>query len=255
MTENSDSFVEVKDEGKLSDSSFEEILEESEPFNNVDLVVNELEDNLENEDNSLEKAVLSEEMLVDEDQLGRKDQETESETVKESESSSDNIRQVLDDVEAQIERLREKVAKICQEKLSVVELLDGINQSLIVTDLSELEKEEIGLEVSRLKERVEDVNIDLKIRKTQSQIDAWRIMEMEMNKLVRTVEQQDNNTTDAEQLCRSWLAACGHQSSDVPVCHRFEKLVLDCSIKDQKIVRNRLENILQNILVIKQSAL
>ena len=82
----------VKDEGKLSDSSFEEILEESEPFNNVDLVVNELVENLENEDNSLEKAVLSEEMLVDEDQHGRKDQETESETVKETESSSDNIR-------------------------------------------------------------------------------------------------------------------------------------------------------------------
>ena len=46
---------------------------------------------------------------------------------------------------------------------------------------------------------------------------------MEMNKLVRTVEQQDNNTTDAEQLCRSWLAACGHQSSNVPVCHRWKK--------------------------------
>ena len=82
----------VKDEGKLSDSSFEEILEESEPFNKVDFVVNELVENIENEENSLEKAVLSEEMLVDEDQLGRKDQETESETVKESESSSDNIR-------------------------------------------------------------------------------------------------------------------------------------------------------------------
>ena len=54
--------------------------------------MNELEDNLENEENSLEKAVLSEEMLVDEDQLGRKDQETESGTVNETESSSDNIR-------------------------------------------------------------------------------------------------------------------------------------------------------------------
>ena len=84
--------IKVKDEGKLSDSSFEEILEESEPFSKVDFVVNELEDNLENEENSLQKAVLSEEMLVDEDQLGRKDQETESGTVNETESSSDNIR-------------------------------------------------------------------------------------------------------------------------------------------------------------------
>jgi len=263
MTDNFDSFVEVKDEKdetKLSDSSFEEIVEESEPFNKVDFVVNELIDNDENDTNS----AMSDKIIVDQkDKMNEETmdwnynsmEETQPDTVVVSDNCNDNIRQVLDDVEAQIETLRERVAKIAQDKLSVVDVLDGINQSLIVTNLSELEKEEIGLEVSRLKERVEDVNCDLKIRKTSSQIEAWRIMELELNKLVSTVEQQESSTTDAEQLCRSWLAACGHQSSNVPVCHRFEKLVLDCSVKDQKIVRNRLEEILQNIVAIKQGAL
>merc|ERR1719342_1041884 len=82
-------------------------------------------------------------------------EETQPDTVVVSDSCNDNIRQVLDDVEAQIETLRERVAKIAQDKLGVVDVLDGINQSLIVTNLSELEKEEISLEVSRLKKELQ----------------------------------------------------------------------------------------------------
>ena len=81
-------------------------------------------------------------------------------------SCHDNVRQVLDDIEAQIEKLREAVTKLSGDKLSLMEVLDSVSQGLPGpgTELSEVEREEIGLEVRRLRARAEDVRCDLVTR-------------------------------------------------------------------------------------------
>ena len=119
-----DSFVVVQNEDNIHDSSFEEIHEEQEAFNRVDYTVEEMDQD--------DKSIVT----IAED--------------KANESCNENIRQVLDDVEAQIERMREQVAKIVTDKDNLTEVLDSINQSLANTELSDVEREEIGLEVSRL---------------------------------------------------------------------------------------------------------
>ena len=76
----------------------------------------------------------------------------------------DNVRQVLYDIEAQIEKLREAVTKLSGDKRSLVEVLDSVHQGLPGTDLSEIEREEIGLELARLRGRAEDVKCELVTR-------------------------------------------------------------------------------------------
>ena len=79
-------------------------------------------------------------------------------------SCHDNVRQVLDDIEAQIEKLREAVTKLSRDKSSLMEVLESVHQGLPGTDLSDLEREEIGLEVTRLRGRAEDVRCELVTR-------------------------------------------------------------------------------------------
>ena len=76
----------------------------------------------------------------------------------------DNVRQVLYDIEAQIEKLRDAVTKLSGDQSSLVEVLDSVHQGLPGTDLSEIEREEIGLELTRLRGRAEDVKCELVTR-------------------------------------------------------------------------------------------
>ena len=63
-----------------------------------------------------------------------------------------------------IEKLREEVTKLSGDKSSLVEVLDSVHQGLPGTDLSEIEREEIGLELLRLRGRAEDVKCELVTR-------------------------------------------------------------------------------------------
>ena len=170
----------------------------------------------------------------------------------------DNVRQVLDDVEAQIERFREAVTKLSEDKMNLFDVLESIKHSLPGTDLTEVEKEEINFEVSRLRSRAEDAVCEVVSRRTAGQEEARKVLDMEVAKLVKMVE-QDPDSGDSERVCRSYLAACDGGDAEagagarVAVCHKFERLVLDCSVQDQKCVRLRLRDILQSILVLRQS--
>lgn len=164
----------------------------------------------------------------------------------------DNVRQVLYDIEAQIEKLRDAVTKLSGDQSSLVEVLDSVHQGLPGTDLSEIEREEIGLELTRLRSRAEDVKCELVTRRTEQQLEARKVMEGEMVKLIRTVE-EDPEADSSERLCRSYLAACsGGAVTGSAVNTKFERIVLDCNVEDQKAVRQRLNELLQNILVLKQ---
>ena len=105
-------------------------------------------------------------------------------------SCNDNIRHVLDDVENQIEMLKEAVMKIVQDKASVTSLLESIGHNLPDTpELSTVEREELSLEVERLKSRLEDLQCDVVTRRSDSQVEAKKKVDEELLKLVKLVEQ------------------------------------------------------------------
>ena len=149
-----------------SDTSFEELAENTE-----DKVISKDTDT--NDPVELESMVIVNDIKDDDKSLqipeskadnDNNDAIGDEEEKEENKSCHDNVRQVLDDIEAQIEKLREAVTKLSGDKRSLVEVLDSVHQGLPGTELSDLEKEEIGLEVTRLRGRAEDVRCELVTR-------------------------------------------------------------------------------------------
>ena len=160
------------DSDHQSDHSFEEIQPDNAPFTAVELV---------------EREVTNDEDTSAADHDNPTDYEMSDAN---DESCNDNIRHVLDDVESQIESIRDSVMKLVREKDNVASLLDNIHQSLPDTsELSSVEREELGLEVARLQGRLEDVRLGLEVRRTDSQQTALRMVEDELLKLVKMVQQ------------------------------------------------------------------
>ena len=165
---------------------------------------------------------------------------------------NDSVRQVLDDVEAQIETLREAVTRLAREKQAVLEVLEGIGQSLPGAPLSEVEREEVELEVDRLRGRVEEVKSELETRRTASQRQSLEAVEEKICQLVREV-QTEADGAGSSRTCRGYLAACGGtEPGQGPgqTCHKFEALVLGCAVEDQKRIKRRLSDLLSQIEIL-----
>eukprot|EP00090_Calanus_glacialis_P025923 TRINITY_DN40652_c0_g1_i1.p1 TRINITY_DN40652_c0_g1~~TRINITY_DN40652_c0_g1_i1.p1 ORF type:complete len:227 (+),score=98.73 TRINITY_DN40652_c0_g1_i1:29-709(+) len=170
-----------------------------------------------------------------------------------TETPPDSIREVLDDVEAQIEKVREAVIRLSSERDSLIELLDSIGGSLDTTSLSDLHKEEAMLEVDRLTCRVGEVVCQVRIRRIPSQVEALKGVEEEMARLVDTVE-RDVSCEVGEQMCAGFLAACGGEVMGArQSCQKFEKMVLGCAVEDQKLVRKRLVELMVQIKEIRKA--
>jgi len=167
-------------------------------------------------------------------------------------ANPDSVREVLDDVEAQIEKVRASVLSLSSERDGLVELLQSINESLQTSSLSDLHKEEVMLEVNRLNARAGDIVIEIKTRRTASQAEAMKGVEAEFSRLVKTVEIDGGQ--DAETMCKEYIAACGEDVwGQRQSCQKFEQLVLGCALEDQKLVKRRLEELLEQIGEIRKA--
>ena len=171
----------------------------------------------------------------------------------ESNDKSDNFTEVLDDVEVQIDKLRDNVLRLETEKGGLIDLLETIGGSLHSTSLSDLRKEETLLEIERLKCRLGDVVCGLEIRRLPSQKEALKKVDIEIVELVGIIE-KDVSNKDGEQKCKSYLAACGGEvEGNVSTSEKFEKMVLDCSVEDQKRIKQRLAELLAQIHEIRSA--
>ena len=162
-------------------------------------------------------------------------------------------------MEAQIETLRDAVTRLDKDKQAVLEVLEGIGQTLPGTPLSEVEREEVELEVGRLRGRVEEVRCNLQTRRTDTQRQSLEAVEAKICQLVRLVE-TDCDGARSSQTCRGYLAACGGtEPGKEPgqaagqTCHKFEALVLGCAVEDQKRIRRRLADLLNQIEILSDN--
>ena len=185
--------------------------------------------------------------------LGQDGEQTESRPEADGDDCNDSVRQVLDDVEAQIEKLRDSVSRLAEDKRGLLDVLEGISQSVPTTPLSEVEREEVVLEVGRLRGRVEEVRCELETRRTETQQQSLHAVEAEMEALVSLVETEPD-TTRSSSTCRGYLAACGAsggvQDGPAITCHKFEKILLGCAVEDQKRIRRRLGDLLTQIEIL-----
>ena len=131
-----------------------------------------------------------------------------------------------------------------KRKLEASKWLNQLQRSVYA-----LVREEVGLEVERLVSRVEAVQVRVATVRTAGQQEAVEKVEMEVRGLVARL-QGGGEVELLVRECRGMLAACGGEEGGVR-SEGFERLVLGCSASDQKLVRRRLEVLLEQMVALQ----
>ena len=163
------------------------------------------------------------------------------------EEAATSVRELLDSLEARVEGVRRAAAALQGEQEELLSSLRAVGAG--VGELGEVEREEVGLEVERLVSRVEAVQVRVATVRTAGQQEAVEKVEMEVRGLVARL-QGGGEVELLVRECRGMLAACGGEEGGVR-SEGFERLVLGCSASDQKLVRRRLEVLLEQMVALQ----
>jgi len=171
------------------------------------------------------------------------------------EDESSSVRELLDGIEARVEALRLAAEDLRKEKEELLGSLDEVGGSTgaggQLQHLGEVDREEVNLEVARLAARVKAVRVEVALVRSEGQEDALKGVEDKISNLVAKL-QSGGEVESAQAECRALLAACS-EGEVGGANQKFEQLVLGCSAKDQKEVKGRLEDLLEQITALATS--
>jgi len=171
------------------------------------------------------------------------------------EDESSSVRELLDGIEARVEALRLAAEDLRKEKEELLGSLDEVGGSTgaggQLQHLGEVDREEVNLEVARLAARVKAVRVEVAMVRSEGQEDALKGVEDKISNLVAKL-QSGGEVESAQAECRALLAACS-EGEVGGANQKFEQLVLGCSAKDQKEVKGRLEDLLEQITALATS--
>merc|ERR1712192_36428 len=117
--------------------------------------------------------------------------------------------------------------------------------------LGEVDREEVNLEVARLAARVKAVKVEVAMVRSEGQEEALKGVDDKISDLVGKL-QSGGEVQSAQAECKALLAACS-EGEVGGANQKFEQLVLGCSAKDQKEVKGRLEDLLEQITALVAS--
>eukprot|EP00088_Acartia_fossae_P046876 TRINITY_DN50751_c0_g1_i1.p1 TRINITY_DN50751_c0_g1~~TRINITY_DN50751_c0_g1_i1.p1 ORF type:complete len:213 (+),score=74.44 TRINITY_DN50751_c0_g1_i1:39-677(+) len=161
-------------------------------------------------------------------------------------SQLDSIKELLDDVEDQIEQVRAQAEHIIEEKEDIQTTLEMLTNQDQLTGLSEVDKEEVKVVVERLNSRLNSVNVNLSTSRTSAQQDSLHSVNRAIDTLIFQIQ---TDTVQAHLLCSQYLSAAG-SDIDHPADVKFEQHLLGCTAEDQKNVKKRLLGLLDHIKVL-----
>ena len=171
------------------------------------------------------------------------------------EDESSSVRELLDGIEARVEALRSAAEDLRKEKEELLGSLNEVGGSTgaggQLQHLGEVDREEVNLEVARLAARVKAVRVEVAMVRSEGQEDALKGVEGKISDLVAKL-QSGGEVESAQAECRALLAACS-EGEVGGANQKFEQLVLGCSAKDQKEVKGRLEDLLEQITALATS--
>lgn len=171
------------------------------------------------------------------------------------EDESSSVRELLDGIEARVEALRLAADELRREQEELLGSLDEVGGSTgaggQLQHLAEVDREEVNLEVARLAARVKAVKVEVAMVRSEGQEDALKGVEGKISDLVAKL-QSGGEVQNAMAECKALLAACS-EGEVGGANQKFEQLVLGCSAKDQKEVKGRLENLLEQITALATS--
>ena len=167
------------------------------------------------------------------------------------EDQSASVRELLDGIEARVESLRLAAEDLRREQAELLGSLEEVGASTKaggqLQHLGEVDREEVNLEVARLAARVNTVRVEVTMVRSEGQKESLERVEDKISDLVAKVQSGDE-VQSALAECKALLAACSEgEIVGGGANQKFEQLVLGCSARDQKEVKGRLENLLEQI--------
>ena len=167
------------------------------------------------------------------------------------EDQSASVRELLDGIEARVESLRLAAEGLRREQAELLGSLEEVGASTRpggqLQHLGEVDREEVNLEVARLAARVNTVRVEVTMVRSEGQKESLERVEDKISDLVAKVQSGDE-VQSALAECKALLAACSEgEIVGGGANQKFEQLVLGCSARDQKEVKGRLENLLEQI--------
>ena len=156
----------------------------------------------------------------------------------------DTFYELLDGIDKNIEEHCNLATRMIQDHDWYANVLLAIKAEENNETLSDVDKEEIHAILDRLQNRLHSVSIGLVTHRNESQTQAVEKVNEMLNQLVEMV--QNGSSDDALKLAESYL--------NDGTGSKFEALLLSCTSDDQKAVKKRIKNIMDNMNAIMEDA-
>uniref|UniRef100_A0AC34FWA1 BAG domain-containing protein n=1 Tax=Panagrolaimus sp. ES5 TaxID=591445 RepID=A0AC34FWA1_9BILA len=150
---------------------------------------------------------------------------------------------LLDEAERRVELLREMASQLEQEKEQLLDTLNNVRINADFLRLDDHDREDIDATSERLMKRCRAVEVSVFTPRNEDQARALE----EVNKLIEivTLKIQEDISAAKATIDRYFNACCPDEVG--PVDQRFQSMVIECTADDQKKIRRKLAQIIEQI--------
>uniref|UniRef100_A0AC34R934 BAG family molecular chaperone regulator 2 n=1 Tax=Panagrolaimus sp. JU765 TaxID=591449 RepID=A0AC34R934_9BILA len=140
--------------------------------------------------------------------------------------------------------MREAACQLEQEKDTLLELISSVKVNAELMRLGTNDREDIDATSERILTRCKAVNVSVFTPRNESQTKALD----EVNKLIENVtsKMKDDLNQTRDTITR-FLNACCPDDEPGPIDQRFQSRVIECTADDQKKIRRKLKQIIEQI--------
>ncbi|GFO13281.1 Bag family molecular chaperone regulator 2 [Plakobranchus ocellatus] len=149
----------------------------------------------------------------------------------------------LDVVDSRIEDLRRQAAELLQERESLLTVLSQLEEETCVADRNDESQDHLAT-IERLRQRCEAIDIKVHTVRSPEQELAFSKVKTLIEELehVCIFEDVEDDPDSYRQRAQCLLNACTSEpAQNGPIDYKFQSMILGCKLEDQKLVRHRLE--------------
>ncbi|XP_077586095.1 BAG family molecular chaperone regulator 2 [Stigmatopora nigra] len=150
----------------------------------------------------------------------------------------------LDQLEMRVETLRETASAMEQERECILEMIQSLQNSQEMHNISAGEKEELTLTADRLMGRTLSVEINVGTIRSSQQEEALHQATSIIDEIVKKLLL---DMTESKKRLLALHSACVTEEPPVPIDPKFQAIVISCALEDQKKIKRRLEMLLRNV--------
>ncbi|XP_061645438.1 BAG family molecular chaperone regulator 2 [Phyllopteryx taeniolatus] len=150
----------------------------------------------------------------------------------------------LDQLDVRVEALRETASAMEQERECILEMIQSLQNSQEMHNISAGEKEELTLTADRLMGRTLSVEINVGTIRSSQQEEALRKATSIIDEIVQKLLV---DMTESRQRLLALHSACVTEAPPVAIDQKFQAIVISCALEDQKKIKRRLEMLLRNV--------